>query len=269
MKHIRTLALCAAGWFLLASFCFPAITRADTESLPSLLELVGKRLEVFWEQFSAVTCTESISQTKFGSGQKIVSQRRETFDYLVVLQLAGDELTVEESRLQKGKLEKKSRQPLLVSNGFSTLLLILHPYFQGSYEFTQLPDEGVKSGRLLRVAFQQIPGKRSPSVVQLKGKDFPVLWKGSAWIDSLSGMPVRIQTELSQPMEDLGLKQLKADVSYAMVRFVTVADTYWLPQTALIEAESANQHWRNIHHFQNYRKFSVETDSKTEAVQVQ
>ncbi len=268
MKHYRRMFFRIAAGLLLGC-AFPSVSRADTESLTSLLEFTGKRLELFWEQFSAVTCTESISQTKLGPDQKIMTQSRETYDYLVVPQLGGDDLTVEESRLQKGKLEKKSRQPLLVTNGFPTLLLILHPYFQGSYEFTRLPDEGVKTGRVFHVGFQHISGKPSPSVLQLKGKDFPILWKGSAWIDPQSGMVVRIQTELSQPMEDLGLKQLRADVNYAMVRFVTVSDTCWLPQTALVEAESTNQHWRNIHHFQNYRKFSVETESKTEELQVQ
>ncbi|MSO23287.1 MAG: hypothetical protein EXQ58_08560 [Acidobacteria bacterium] len=232
-------------------------------------ERAGKRLELFWEEFAAVACTESISQTKFASSQKILSQKRETYDYLIVLQLEGDDLAVEESRLLKGKLEKKSRQPLLVTNGFSTLRMILHPLFQSSYEFTRLPDEGVKTGRLLRIGFQPIAGKRSPSVIQAGGKDYPIPWQGSAWIDSQSGMVVRIQTELSQPIEDLGLKILRSEVNYAMIRFQSVSDTCWLPQTALVEAETAHQRWRNIHHFQNYRKFSVETQSKTDEPQVQ
>ena len=246
------------------SLIFCGDSRADSETLDSLLERTGKRIELFWEQFSAVACTESVSQKKFSLDRKVLSERRETFDYLIMMQLEGDELSVDESRLQIGKLEKKARQPLLVTSGFSALLLILHPHFQGSYEFTRLPDEGTKNGRLLRLGFQPILGRRSPSAISLRGKDYPIPWKGCAWLDSQSGMVVRIQTELNKSMEDLGLKDLKADVSYAMVKFVSVAEASWLPQVALVDAETPHQRWRNIHQFQNYRKFSVETKSTTE-----
>ena len=242
-------------------------SRADSETLDSLLERTGKRIEVLWEQFSAVACTESVSQKKISLDRKVLSERRETFDYLIMMQLDGDELSVEESRLQIGKLEKKARQPLLVTSGFSALLLILHPHFQSSYEFSRLPDEGTKNGRLLRLGFQPIQGRRSPSAISLRGKDTPIPWKGTVWLDSQSGMVVRIQTELNQSMEDLGLKELKADVSYAMVKFVSVAEASWLPQVALVDAETPHQRWRNIHQFQTYRKFSVETKSTTEEPQ--
>jgi len=249
---------------LLLNLVFCVDSRADSETLDALLERTGKRIELFWEQFSAVACTESVSQKKISLDRKVLSERRETFDYLIMMQLDGDELSVDESRLQIGKLGKKSRQPLLVTSGFSTLLLILHPHFQGSYEFTRLPDEGIKSGRLLRLGFQPIQGRRSPSAINLRGKDYPIPWKGTAWLDSQSGMVVRIQTELNQSMEDLGLKELKADVSYAMVKFVSVAEASWLPQVALVDAETMHQRWRNIHQFQNYRKFSVDTKSTTQ-----
>jgi hypothetical protein len=263
MKRGAKVGRCLACCLTLSSILCPSV-RGDSETLASLLERTGRRIELFWEQFSAVACTESITQKKVAPDRKILSERRETFDYLIMMQLDGDELSIEESRFQIGKIEKKARQPLLVTNGFAVLLLILHPHFQGSYEFTRLSDEGTKSGRLLRTAFQPIQGRRSPSALSLRGKDYPIPWKGCAWLDSQSGMVTRIQTELGESMEDLGLRELKADVSYAMVKFVSVAEACWLPQVALVDAETLHQRWRNIHQFQNYRKFSVETKSKTE-----
>jgi hypothetical protein len=36
-------------------------------------------------------------------------------------------------------------------------------------------------------------------------------------------------------------------------------EPYWLPQTAVVDAQSRQQHWRNVHRFDNYRRFTVDT----------
>src|SRR5690242_890056 len=106
-----------------------AAPSSPAASLPldGLLERTGKRVEEFWDQFSAVACTETVLQTKLGASGKVLVQRTSTFDYLVILQLAGDELTVDESRLLQGQPRKASDRPLLSTAGFSTLVLIFHP----------------------------------------------------------------------------------------------------------------------------------------------
>jgi hypothetical protein len=75
------------AWCLLLNVVFCVDSRADSETLDSLLERTGKRIELFWEQFSAVACTESVSQKKISLDRKVLSERRETFDYLIMMQL--------------------------------------------------------------------------------------------------------------------------------------------------------------------------------------
>lgn len=258
---IRFFSILAIAFELL-----PARALAEAPvTLETVLDRAGKRVEEFWDQFSAVTCTETVSQAKLGSGGKVLIQRTSAFDYLVILQLTGDDLIVDESRLAQGPPNKESDRPLLATSGFATLLLIFHPYFQGSYEFSLGGAEDSGGKELREVRFAHIRGRRAPSVLQLRSRDYPLEWAGSAWIEPQTGIVSRISVGLKAPMDDVGLKRLSSDVRYAPVRFQDSKEQPWLPQTATIEADTVHQHWRNTHQFSRYRKFSVSTDSKTEA----
>jgi len=222
-------------------------------------------VEEFWDQFSAVSCTETVSQTKLSPAGKVMIERASTFDYLVILQLTGDELTVDESRIPQGQPKKGNDRPLLLTAGFSTLVLIFHPYFQSSYEFSLAATQQVDGRELQEVRFEHIPGRRSPSVLQLRGRDYPLEWQGSAWIDPRTGHVSRIRAGLMASLSQVGLQQLTSEVHYVPVQFPGENEVAWLPKTAVIAADTEHQHWRNVHQFSGYRRFSVSTNSNTEA----
>jgi hypothetical protein len=242
----------------------PRVSTAPV-SLDALLDRTGKRVEEFWEQFSAVSCTETVQQVKVGESGKVLAQRTSNFDYLVILQLTGDELTVDESRLLQGQPKKESTKPLLTTTGFSTLLLIFHPIFQQSYEYALAGMEEVGGRKLQQIRFAHIRGRRSPSVLQLRGREYPLEWQGSAWIDPQTGYVDRISASLKDSLADVGLKKLSSEVQYTPVQFTLEKQTAWLPEVAVIEANTEHQHWRNVHMFSRYKKFSVTTDTKTDA----
>jgi hypothetical protein len=257
---IRFFSILAIGFELAAA---PGVSAAPV-SLDTLLDRTGKRVEEFWEQFSAVSCTETVQQVKLGESGKILAQHTSNFDYLVILQLTGDEITVDESRLLQGQPKKESTKPLLTTTGFSTLLLIFHPIFQQSYEYALAGVEQVGSRKLQQVRFSHVRGRRSPSVLQLRGREYPLEWQGSAWIDPQTGYVDRISVGLKDSLADVGLKKLSSEVQYTPVQFTQEKQTAWLPEVATIEANTEHQHWRNVHMFSRYKKFSVTTDSKTD-----
>jgi len=249
--------------FSLAASASPGVTPARSAT-EVLLDRTGKRVEEFWDQFSAVSCSETIQQVKLGPSGKVLVQRTSSFDYLVILQLAGDELTVEESRLPQGQQKKESTKPLLTTSGFATLVLIFHPLFQNSYQYTLGAAEYSGNHKLQQVDFEHIPGRRSPSALQLRGREYPLEWKGTAWIDPATGYIDHISAALKNSMDDVGLKQLTSEVQYTPVRFSTNSQIAWLPEVAVIDASTQHQHWRNTHMFAGYKRFSVTTDAKTE-----
>ena len=237
--------------------------RPDVElPLPTVLERVGQQVEKFWNYFSSVTCTEAVTQSKIGEKGKVLFEQKESFDYLIILQASGNDLAVDESRVEKTHKVSKGNASLLETNGFSIFTLIFHPLYQSRYQFRWLPDEVGPGHHFLRLGFEQVVQDHSLSVLKLGDREYPLQWRGTAWIDPATFTVTRIQAGLGDTLAETGLLRLDADVTYSDVRFNETTD-FWLPSQAVIDAETKRQHWRNTHQFTNYHRFEVETQVKT------
>lgn len=246
--------------------------RAQDASLDQLLDRTSKQVSKFVEQFSDVKCTEHVTQEKIGENEKVLRRAESTYDYLVILSNVGGELTLDESRLEvtdpkQAKKEKKDKDknqsnPLLISNGFATLFLIFHPYYSNSFQFNSLGDEMVNGRRLTKVHFQHIRNTRSVAALAVRGREYPLELSGIAWIDPETGMLGKITAGVDSGVEDIGMKSLRSEVEFAPVRFGNADSGYWFPSQASVEVETPRQHWRNTHHFSEYKKFSVSTEEQ-------
>lgn len=234
-------------------------TRAGDVVLQDLLARAGKHVEAFWSQLEEVVCSEQVSQSKIGQKGKVLYHQESVFDYLIMPQKDAENLSLIESRQMQKQNGNAKNLPLLITNGFSTLELIFHPYYQGSFEYSLLPAEPLNGKNMVRARFRHVRGTRSPSVLRLRGRDYPLDMEGTAWIDPDSGAIARIEAGLVAPMDDVGLRILHCDVRYSPIRFRSADEAYWLPVSAEIEAETPKQHWRNIHQFTKYKRFSVTT----------
>ena len=239
-------------------FSQPALRQ---QALKVLLERAGEHSGRFLEQFSDVKCTELVTQEKLDAKGKVQARQESTFDYLAILTSAGGNLSLSESRLpvKEGKKVDKNVS-LLVSNGFATLFLVFHPYYQGSFQFTALDDDMLAGRQLARVAFRHIPGTRSPMAMVLRGREYPLELTGTAWIDPATGAIAKISGGLENGLPDLGLQQLQTEVQFAPVHFRNASETSWFPVVATIDVETPKQHWRNVHRFTDYKRFSVSTE---------
>ena len=228
-----------------------------------LLSRTGQQVSRFLDQFSQLKCTEEVTQTKLVkklSKESIEYREQQVFDYLVLAQGSGDDLVIQESRLLQRSSEHKKNVPLLVTNGFATLSLIFHPYYQQGFDFSPPENETVDGRTLAKIRFRHIRGQRTPSVLLLRGREYPLELEGAAWIDPATGTIVRLQSDLQEDMSDVGLRTFSSEIEYSPVSFRGVAAAVWLPSTAIIELQTPKQRWRNIHRFTNYQQFSVSTD---------
>jgi hypothetical protein len=245
---------------------FLAILSASAADLPpanaELLRRTAVSVAGFWDELQAVNCVETVDQQKLNLSGKQMFRQQTDFDYIAILQLTGNDLIVDESRTLVRAPKNENKLPMLITNGFSTFELIFHPFYQGAYEFSAPQTVQVDGKELSEIKFQHVRGARSPSVLRLRQREYPVEWQGSAWIDPASGAVVRVSASLMETMEDVGLKSLTADVRYARFEFKGEQASSWLPATAAIEVETPHQRWRNMHTFSNYKHFSV--DVKTE-----
>lgn len=249
----------------LAALCVAGTDSAspDGQKLNELLARATNQTSGFLDQFSDVKCTEQVRQEKLGKDNKVEIKEDSTYDYLLILSNAGGELNLSESRIpvHEAKRDRKNTS-MLLSNGFSTLFLVFHPYYADAFRF-HLDGQETIDGRILeKVVFQHVPGMKSPAALALRGREYPLELSGTAWIESQSGSIARIEAEIGDSLADVGLKSLNSEIDFAPVPFGDSKVVYWFPMQARIEVETPRQHWRNLHQFSAYKKFSVSTEEQ-------
>src|SRR5579864_6309880 len=146
--------VCGFIALLLCACVFRPSASAQTSSLQALLERASSNVAAFLDTISEVNCTEHVTQERIADNGKTIEKHESAFDYLVLLSNAGGELNLVESRVAADSNKDSDKAPLLLSNGFSMLLLVFHPYYSGSFQFS-LPNGDSDSGSALaEVHFQ-------------------------------------------------------------------------------------------------------------------
>lgn len=238
----------------------PATAQHRQPPPPPAAESAGKYVAAFLDQFSEVKCTERVTQAKLTPGGKVEYSEDSTFDYLVIMQGGDNDLLLSESRLVQQEARHSKMLPLLVTNGFSTLFLVLHPYYRDSFTFTEAGDELIQGTRFARVRFDHILGTRTPMALTVRGREYPLQLTGTAWINPVTGSIAQIDASLAVSMQDVGLKRFSTRVQYSPLVLTGVDQAYRFPTLATVEVETLRQQWRNTHRFSEYKRFSVTTD---------
>lgn len=258
VRMVRALGL-FAGFVILC--VVPPEPVAAQDQLDVLLARTTKQAASFLDLISETNCTERVLQEKLAENGKVVEKEESTFDYLIILSTSDGELNLVESRIapQNSKQQKKLHAPLLISNGFSSLFLIFHPYYSSGFVFTQQGEESLGGRMFTKIHFQHIPGMRSPAALAVRGREYPLDLTGTAWIDAATGSIAQLTANVDSGMEDVGLRALHSEVRFAPVTFHDSPEAFWLPGQATVEVETPHQHWRNTHRFSDYKRFSVNT----------
>jgi hypothetical protein len=269
MKRFPQIAIltasAAAVLALLAgiSSATPESGAPEARRLNNILERTAGQTSVFLDQFSDVKCTEQVRQEKLGKDNKVELKEDSTYDYLVILSNTSGELNLSESRIpiREAKKDRKNTS-MLLSNGFATLFLVFHPLYSAAFRFTLAGQDIVEGRTLEKITFQHIPGMRSPAALALRGREYPLELTGTAWIDPDTGSIAKIEAGIADTLQDVGLKTMTSQIDFSPLTFPDAKQPYWFPTQARVEVETARQHWRNLHQFTGYKKFSVSTEEK-------
>ena len=227
-----------------------------------LLERTAERTKQFWEELSSVAVTENVLQEKLDLKSKVILNQRAAYDYLITVRSDAAGMLVDESRLATGQGAKKAPQGILLNTqGFATLMTIFHPQFQPSYAFTIEGEDEAAGRKLVRVGFIPRNGAPSPAVLAVKGRDYPIAWEGTAWIDPETASVTRVIAHWKEPAEDLGIQSLSSEVQYAPISFRGQNQPFWLTMMAKVDVQTRHQHWRNTHQYSKHRLFNVDAES--------
>ena len=254
-----------AIWTLLALACCTQ-SGAQDPNAPKLTELLtraGDQTAAFLDQFSDVKCTEHVVQEKLGKEDRVEIKEDSSYDYLVILTNTGGDLSLSESRLPLRDARPDRRNTsMLLSNGFATLFLVFHPYYAQAFQFNLAGEETIDGRVLDKVTFQHIAGMKSPAALALRGREYPLELSGTAWIVPETGTIARVEASIGDTLQDVGLKSLQAEIEFAPLPLADPKLVYWFPTRASVEVQTPRQHWRNLHQFTDYKKFSVATEEK-------
>ena len=214
-----------------------------------------KLIDSFFDQTSNVVCTENVSQTIVGKNNKPMYREESAFEYQLQSNSRSGSLKLAESREARKAAFRDPNKNLLITNGFASMLLVLHPNYEPSYVFEPVDEETVEGRTLVKVHFKPVPAASSPAAIQLRGRNYPLALKGDIWIDEESGAVVKLVSSLDSNLDDLGLHDIRSEIHYSVVQFHDPEESYWMPASAIIDVETPKQHWRNIHRFTDYRRF--------------
>jgi hypothetical protein len=257
MKHIHQFLLL----FVALAFARAAAAQANNAQVPleDILSRTSRHVTRLVDQFSNVQCLEKVEQEKLRPDGKIERKEESSFNYLILLTDNSGELSLQESRIavHEAKADKKNT-PMLLSNGFATLFLVFHPAYAAAFHFADAGQEVINGRPFERITFQHISGMRSPAALALRGREYPLELSGTAWIDTDSGAIAKIQAGIGDTLTDVGLKSLNSEIEFVPQKFG--AKNYWLPVLASVDVETPRQHWHNIHHFADYKAFSVSSE---------
>jgi len=214
-----------------------------------------KLIDTFFEQTSNVVCDEDVAQTIVGKNGKPFYREESVFEYQLLSSTSGGSLKMSESREARKQAFRDPTKTLLITNGFASMLLILHQDYEASYTFTPVSEDVVDGRNLVKIHFKSVPGASSPAAIQLRNRNYPLPLTGDVWLDRETGSVVKLISNLESSLDDLGLHDLRSEIHYSIVQFHNPEEAYWMPASAIIDVETPKQHWRNVHRFTDYRRF--------------
>jgi hypothetical protein len=229
----------------------PAFALRANDALQRSRKLIDK----FFEQMSNVVCNEDVTQSMVGRNGKPMYREESVFEYQMQANSRSGSLKLVESRDARKEAFRDPSKTLLITNGFASMLLVLHQDFEPSFVFTPINEEVVDGRTLVKIHFSPVPGASSPAAIQLRSRNYPLPLTGDLWLDSESGAVVKLTSRLESGLDDLGLHDLRSEIHYSLVAFHDPEESYWMPSSAVIDVQTPKQHWRNVHRFTDYRRF--------------
>jgi hypothetical protein len=242
-------------------------TRLDDKPcpLPAVLQGVEQRMKQLVGSLQKFRATEYIEHFKVDGAGKRGSRQTRTFDYVVSVSQAPNGV-FELDEFRDGSVDRSQFPAGISTEGLPAMALLFHPTMVPDFNF-ECEGLGFWEGRpAWRIRFEQRadrPNRMRDNVV--KNVHYPVPLKGHAYIDAATLQVVRLETQLAEPVDKIGLTVERFAINYAPVQFHTDAEELWLPQTAELYVEQKGHRYYREHSFKNFQIFAVDASQKVRA----
>jgi hypothetical protein len=225
---------------------------------PEALVRARKQVQEYFDKFSDLTCKESVAQLVLNGSGHTIYRENSAYDYQFQTTTQNEIPKFIETRETRNPSFRDPARTLLVTTGFANLLLIVHPLYESSYTFEPAGSETIGGVSYALIRFAPVPGASSPATLRLRGRNYPIPMSGTLWIEPQSGTIVKLEATVGSSLKDLGLAGMRSEVHYAQHTFHNPEASLWIADSAVIDVQTPHQHWRNLHHFTEYKRFSVD-----------
>jgi Flp pilus assembly protein TadD len=241
---------------------FPLAENASC-SADEILLRAQHRMKSALRNFEKFTATEHIDHQEIDRLGRPGPVQSRDFSYIVfVSRYAGDSFFLDEDR--RSTARDSSFPTSLATTGLNNLgISILQPATRGEFAYQCEGLANVRGKATWQIRFQE----RKGSLVGLRdwrrnGKLYHLALKGRIWISSASFDVLRVETDLLEPVEILGLSRDHLLVDYGPVHFIGANTTLWLPWSAEMHMELRGRRYHHKHYLTDYMLFEVDTNHK-------
>jgi Flp pilus assembly protein TadD len=241
---------------------FPLAENAPC-SAEDILPRAQQRMKSQLQNFEKFTATEHIDHQEIDRLGRPGPVKSRDFSYIVfVNRFKGDSFFIDEDRHATGS--DSSFPTSLATTGLNNLgVSILQPAVTGEFSYRCEGLASIRGKASWQIRFQE--NKNSSTAVRLwqrEGKLFPIPIKGRIWLSSTSFDVLRIETDLLEPVQLLGLTRDHLLVDYGPVSFTSTNTTLWLPWSAEMHMELRGRRFHHKHYLTDYMLFGVDTNHK-------
>ena len=241
---------------------FPLAVDASC-SAEDILPGAEHRLKSQLKNFEKFTATEHIDHQEIDRLGRPGPVKSRDFSYIVfVIRYAGDSFFLDENRYSTGK---DSNFPTsLATTGLNNLgVSILQPASQQEFVYQCEGLASIRGKATWQIRFQEKKDSRGGvRDWRRNGKLYHVPLKGRVWISSASFDVLRVETDLLEPIQLLGLTRDHLLVEYGPVNFSTSNTTLWLPWSAEMHMELSGRRYHHKHYLTDYMLFEVDANHK-------
>lgn len=226
--------------------------------LPHILHGTGKRMQQFVTNLEKFTATERVDHFAVDRVGTRQSPEVREFEYVVMVgRDSGGGFVLDEFR--NGSVDPTQFPAHIATQGLPGIALLFHPFLASDYNFTCEGFGEWEGNGAWQVHFVQRPNRPGRILGYRAANKYSTLaLRGRAWIDPGSFQVLRLETELVEPLKDMGLTEEHIAISYRPVRFRNQDTQLWLPHTADLYVEREGRRYCRRHTFSHFQLFTVE-----------
>ncbi len=244
----------------------------EQAQLGVILKKVGQNVAAFFKGFPNTSSREQVRMERLHRDGKVADVHSQDFQYLVLARLQkSSEPSFEEYRTNPssstgGQAGFGGR--FMVTQGFASAALHLHPLFQRGSRFRYLGRQAAAGRDSLVVAFAQRP-ETAQILESFRIGDVGnvVLIQGLVWVDASSYQIERMRTDLLKPLPGIRLDRQTTDINFTEVTFTEVKSDLWLPREVAVTVAWNGRVFRNRHTYSDFRLFNVDSRQRAAAAQ--